>query len=209
MAGALQLEVINEALLTIGDRPLNGLADPSNDDDPSASQIAVQIYDTVVNAALSRQRWRFCMDSELLSALPAASVPAGYEGAYARPNEALAVLSVHDGSRVPVEFNVFGNIIATGSLSTTTLYAEFTRRVDESLWPPLFRMGVVLNLASMFALSIMNDPRMSEALSQQAAATFGELAGKEAQGRTPRRVDLSPLLIGRRGGRAGKPRLAL
>lgn len=203
---ALKIGVINEALLLIGDRPLSQLETVSSTDDPSASVLAAGLYDLAVDAAFSR-RFRFCMSSEELTEIADASlIPAGFDRLFQRPTEAITTAAVVDAEGRHVYFDVFGDTIAVKGVGTDTLWCHYTVRVTENFWPPNFRLGVVMTLASYFAMNIVENARLSAGLAEQANAAFAQLASSEAQGRTPRSVDLTYLHRGRRGsGRTYRP----
>ena len=200
MSLADKQKIINEALLLVGDRPIAGLIEPSNDDDPAASTLAVSLYDPIVNAAFATRRWRFNLDVEQLNTPQGATIPQDWDHIFQRPTEALTIndVTLEDGTHV--RFDVFGDKIVTkGTGDNDVVVCVFNRTVDEALWPPLFRMGVVFSLASAFATSIVENARLSEGMTLRADQQFSELARQESAGRSPSRVDLSYIKLARRG----------
>lgn len=200
--------IINEALLMVGDRPIAGLEEASNDDDPAASTLAVSLYAPIVNAALAGRRWRFNADVENLNTPAGVTPPKDWDHIFVKPTEALIIheVTLEDGTRL--RFDVYGDkIVTAGTVDTDVVACTFGRTVDEQLWPPLFRLGVVFSLAAAFATSIVENARLSELYTLRADSTFADLARTESSGRSPSRVDLSYLRAGRRGYRNTPPRV--
>jgi len=190
------IKVSNAALNVLGLTPISSFLD----NNLKARTLNV-MYADAIEEALSVFPWRFNRAQAVLARL-ADNPPANWEGIYAKPSGALIVHKVMiDDS--DAQFDVFENGIAVNvsSTSTAVVKAEYGTYQTPDKWPGYFRLAAIWHLASQIAMPITQDERTAENAMRVALSKIALARSRDAQGRTPSKVDTSLFIRAKRGGR--------
>lgn len=163
-----RLEIIDEALVSIGCLPLQSETAPGADD-------CIREYETIKDAILSAYPWTFSTPTRRLSRL--SIVPEiAWSWAYAKPVEMigapraaydqaecrraffdweLTVIITSAGERVPV--------LATNA---ENVWLTFTSSIDPQWWPGYVRQIIVILCKAQYALSLREDKVLHDSLNR-------------------------------------------
>lgn len=145
------VDYINRALRLLGGETIISL-DP--EDSPTAA-VAVEIYDPTVREMLAKHPWRFATAriqlAEVVEDLPAGSP---WTHQYAIPTSTLRLVRTDQTS---ARFELFA--APTGSqlrmyTDEPVVWADVTRVVDDTLFPPMFAKALVMRLAAELAMPV-------------------------------------------------------
>lgn len=162
-----KIDICARALILIGASPISSFSDGSTE-----ALVASNIYNDIVEAALTRHRWNFATTQKQLSLL--SNVPAGkYDYAYQMPTDPevlqITTITVNDN---PIPYDRYKNYIYVDSYgSTSKLIMDYIYKVEESYFPPYFRLALEYHLAALFAGSVARDSSM--------IAQFSDLAERQ------------------------------
>ena len=161
------IDICARALILIGAQPISSFSDGSTE-----ALVASNIYDDILEAALTRHRWNFATTKKQLSLL--ASQPAGkFDYAYQMPTDpaVLQIVTITVNDYV-IPYDRYRNYIYVDNYgSNSNLIMDYIYKVDEQYFPPYFKLALEYNLASLFAGSVARD---SSLISQ-----FAELAERQ------------------------------
>ena len=142
----------------IGAQPISSFSDGSTE-----ALVASNIYDDVVEASLTRHRWRFATTQAELSLLT--NTPSGrYDYAYQVPTSPavlqIITLTVND---YVIPYSRYQNYIyLNGYGSSSKVVMDYIYKVGEEYFPPHFRLALEYELAAIFAGSVARDSKMIE-----------------------------------------------
>ena len=152
------IDICARALIMIGAQPISSFSDGSTE-----ALVASNIYDDVVEASLTRHRWRFATTQQQLSLLT--NTPTGrFDYAYQIPTSPavlqIITLTVND---YVIPYSRYQNYIyLNGYGSNNEVIMDYIYKVDESYFPAHFRLALEYELASIFAGSVARDSNMIE-----------------------------------------------
>lgn len=167
--------IINRALARIGSSPIFAL----DEETPLARQAAAVYYDRR-DALLGLHPWRFARKTSKLTQVPKAAEQGwsedgqwgnGYAHAYHLPGEALgAPVKILPNPRMP-HHPLRDFLLEEGRLyaDREPLWGAFTVPVSPQLWPPAFRMAMIVLVAGDLAVPVSHDSKLAETL-----ITYGE-----------------------------------
>ena len=171
----------------IGASPISSFSDGSTE-----ALVASNIYTDVTEASLTRHRWRFATTQGSLSLL--SNKPAGrYDYAYQMPTspEVLQIISVTVNDYV-IPYSRYQDFIYVNNYgSTSTLIMDYIYKVDESYFPPHFRLALEYELASLFAGSVARDAGMINQFKQMSDRQFLISKNIDTAEVTTRKLDTS------------------
>jgi len=190
------IKVMNAALAELGISPITTFLDNS-----IAARTGNALFNDILEEALSSYPWRFARDRITLAALPG-DAPAPWNGMFALPTSALAVHSIWEDDQ-KAAFDVYGRKVALMAAFDTSavIKADVTITVDPSLWPGYFRRAFILKLAAAICMPITQDERTAGFALQRGERSMMQARSRDAQGRTPSRIDTKGFIRARRGGR--------
>ena len=151
-----KIDICARALIMIGAQPISSFSDGSTE-----ALVASNIYDDVVEASLTRHRWRFATTQAELSLLT--NTPTGrYDYAYQVPTSPavlqIITLTVND---YVIPYSRYQNYIyLNGYGANNEVIMDYIYKVDEQYFPPHFRLALEYELASVFAGSVARDSAM-------------------------------------------------
>jgi hypothetical protein len=167
---ASKLEIINKALLELGDAVIGDL-----DENSTEALIARNTFDQERDDLLDEHPWRFAQTRHIPPELsPAPSF--GYDHRYQLPNDCIRVISVND---IDDElWEVEGRELLTDENPVEIVY---TRRVEETgLWSPRFTATLVKRLAGIWAEPLTSSTSLADRIEKRSDRT--ERRAKSADG---------------------------
>jgi len=187
------VQVASKALVLIGANPISDF-----DEGTTESKIADNIYETIVEAALTRIRWRFASGQQQLSRLVSTPV-SRYDAAYQVPNSPpLLVLHAVTVLDTPIKFDRYENHIYCDASEDDIVVADYTYRPDTEYWPPYFTRALIYDLAGIFAAAVAQRGDLAEHYEKRAEMHSSRAQNIESQQRTTKRVNQRKNLIERR-----------
>ena len=153
-----KIDICARALIMIGAQPISSFSDGSTE-----ALVASNIYDDVLEASLTRHRWRFATTQQQLSLLT--NTPTGrYDYAYQVPTSPavlqIITLTVND---YVIPYSRYQNYIyLNGYGSSSKVVMDYIYKVGEEYFPPHFRLALEYELAAIFAGSVARDSKMIE-----------------------------------------------
>ena len=166
-----KIDICARALIMIGAQPISSFSDGSTE-----ALVASNIYDDVVEASLTRHRWRFATTQAELSLLT--NTPTGrYDYAYQVPTSPavlqIITLTVND---YVIPYSRYQNYIyLNGYGSSSKVVMDYIYKVGEEYFPPHFRLALEYELAAIFAGSVARDSKMIEQFKNLSAIFSKEL----------------------------------
>jgi len=144
---ATKLSIINEALLMVGAETISSLKDSSRE-----ARVASAIYTTTVEDILSRHSWDFSLAQTTLAQLNASPL-FGYKRAYQLPTDP-KIIRIIRKNNPKNDYRVFKDKLYTNDDEVEIIY-QFNP--GEQNYPAYFVRALVLELAKIFAFSLMQD----------------------------------------------------
>ena len=190
------IKILNAALAEIGVEPVGSFSENS-----IAARTGNTLFSDVLEGALAAYPWRFARDRVEVQRLNE-TAPAPWSGLYQLPGSALSVHSVYEGDQKTV-FDVFGRKIAVmvPDAAPNKVWAEVTAFVDPDQWASHFRRAFTLELAAALAMPITQDERLAGMKRAEARDAMAYAKSRDAQGRSPSRIDTKMFVRARRSGR--------
>ena len=163
-----KIDICARALIMIGAQPISSFSDGSTE-----ALVASNIYDDVVEASLTRCRWRFATTQAELSLL--GNAPTGrFDYAYQVPTSPavlqIITITVND---IVIPYSRYQNYIyVNGYGSNNKLIMDYIYKVGEEYFPPHFRLALEYELAALFAGSVARDNGLIEQFKTLAERQF-------------------------------------
>tara|TARA_Y100000385_G_scaffold78762_1_gene80075 strand:+ start:1468 stop:2028 length:561 start_codon:yes stop_codon:yes gene_type:complete len=154
---ASKIDLISNALILIGDTPINSLTGGSR-----RETVANNLYDNIVQNELTKHRWGFARRQEQMSRLTDVPVnPNQWATIYQLPTDLLFLVTVSPDSN----YQIYGDKVYSNS--DGALFADYIANTPEDEWPVYFAKMIEYALAMDFAASIRDS---SAARGEMAAA---------------------------------------
>ena len=144
-------------------------------------------YEGIVSDALASFPWPFATRQEALGRLTV-DPPIGWQGIYQMPSTCLHLRSVYINDQRTTSWQYLQGRIAVDATSNDTVTAEFTERVAEAQFHPVFTEYVVTRLAAILAAGVAHDGERAEYFEKQAYLYYKRARFINASERTPRRL---------------------
>ena len=184
------VDVASKALVLIGANPISDF-----DEGTTESKVAKNIYETIVEASLSRYRWRFTSGQQTLARLAAVPV-ARFDSAYQIPAEP-KLLNLHAVTIISntIEFDIYEDKIFCNATVDDIVIADYTYRAATNTWPPYYVRAVIYDLAGIFAGAIAQKGDLAEHYETRAEFFYVKAQNIESQQRTTKRINTRKNLI--------------
>lgn len=140
---ASKIDMISNALILIGDNPINSL-----DGNSRAQVVGSNLYDNITQYELSKHRWGFARKKAQLSLTTDTPVDDEWRSIYQLPTDMLVLIKIYPN----VNHQILGDKLYTNISSKLT--CDYIADVSEALWPPYFTKMIEYALAKAFAASI-------------------------------------------------------
>ena len=154
---ASKIDLISNALILIGDTPINSLTGGTR-----AQQVSSNLYDNIVQNELSKHRWGFAKKKAQLSLTTDTPVDNEWSSIYQLPSDMLFLIKMYPN----VRYQLYGDKVYTDVSSA--IYADYIHNVSENNWPVYFAKMIEYALALDFSTSI----RDSASSRDQMAAAY-------------------------------------
>lgn len=153
---ASKIELVSNALILIGDLPLNTLVGNSR-----PQVVANALYDNIVKNELSKHRWGFARRKAQLSLLAEIPVDNEFDGAYQMPSDLITLIKINPN----VNYQVYGDKVYTNYAQA--LYCDYIKDVTEDNWPVYFAKMIEYALARDFASSIRDSAASADRMAAE------------------------------------------
>ena len=194
-----KIDIASRALIMIGANPISSFTDGSTE-----ALVVNNIYEEIVEASLTRHKWRFATGQKQLSLLSAA--PTGrYEYAYQIPASPLClqIIAVTSNDHAIPFSRYEDKIYLDGYGSNSTVIMDYVFRQDEDQFPPHFRLALEYKLASIFAGSIARDSGMVREFDALGERQLLIAKNTDSQETTTKILSTSRFITERRSSRSG------
>lgn len=178
------IDICARALVMIGAAPITSFADGTTE-----ATVAANLYEDTVRDLISRYRWRFAAGQAQLSRRTDAP-DAKWDAAYQLPADLLLLHDVTVNGNV-IEYDRYQDMIYCDADEADLVYADYTFRAVEDLWPPYFTTAVELTLASIFAYAVANQIQTADYMEKKALRQLALGRNIDSQSQTSQRFDLS------------------
>lgn len=176
---ASKLDIINQALVLLGENPVTDLTSPSG-------IIADTVYTTTRNDLLSGHRWRFAVKKVALVA--AAGSPVNeWTNHFTLPTDMLVLFRTYPNS----QYEIFEDKLVTNNASVSV---DYIFDPGEKKYPDYFVKSLATLLSSEMALAITNDKKMSEMQHSKAQMAISSAKNKDSQGRPATAIQSRPYI---------------
>lgn len=160
--------------------------------------VADQLYDSIVENALSLFHWTFAVKQQRIEL--AADAPATrWARAYFEPNDLIELRGVLVAGK-PIMFDRYSGYVYADTSADDVVYAEYTHRADELEWPAHFKMAVQHRLSSSLAMAVTMKADLAQGFDEMANAQFALARHRDSQSRTAgakRKIPTSRLITNR------------
>lgn len=150
---ASKIDLISNALILIGDTPINSLT--GND---RRQQVANNLYDNVVQSELSKFPWSFARRKAQLSLTTDEPIDNDWRSIYQLPTDLISLIKINPN----VRYNIYGDKLYCNLSQKVT--CDYIANVSESEWPVHFSKMIEYALASDFAISIRDNTSTSDSM---------------------------------------------
>jgi len=182
-----KVDICARALVMIGAQPISSFEDGSTE-----ALVASNVYEDILQASLTRHRWKFATNQKELSLL--STTPVGrYEYAYQLPADPgvlqINTLTVND---YIIPYTRYKNMIYVNTYGANhNLVLDYIYRVEEDYFPAHFRLALEYELASLFAGSVARDAGMINQFKQMSDRQFLISKNIDTAEVTTRKLDTS------------------
>jgi hypothetical protein len=178
------IDICARALVMIGAAPITSFADGTTE-----ATVAANLYEDTVRDLISRNRWRFAAGQAQLSRRTDAP-DAKWDAAYQLPSDLLLLHDVTVNGDV-IDYDRYQDLVYCDADEADLVYADYTFRALEGLWPPYFTTAVELTLASIFAYAVANQIQTADYMEKKALRQMALARNIDSQAQTTRAFDLS------------------
>lgn len=151
---ATKIDLISNALLLIGDLPLNSLTE-----DSYRAQVAVNLYDHIKLAELGKHRWGFARRKAVISQVLAALPDDEYRFVYQLPTDLVTLIKIYPNQ---YDYKVYGRQLYTNINNLESV--DYIANVGESEFPPHFSKLMEYALARDYVIPIRDNASGKEAM---------------------------------------------
>lgn len=179
------IKVMNAALNELGIKPITAFTDNT-----LSARTGNVMFSDVLEEVLAGYPWRFARGQVQINRVPE-TAPKPWQTVWALPASALNVRQVFQDD-YPIAFDVFGRKVALDvpETTTSTIRAEVTLSVSPDAWPGYFRRAFIQHLAAALCMPLTQDERFSLQLREYAREAMLKAQSRDAQARTPSRLDV-------------------
>jgi|TARA_Y100001951_G_scaffold74519_1_gene61471 hypothetical protein len=178
-----KFDICSKALVLVGANTVTSFTENTTE-----SKVSSQLYESTLEALLTRTRWRFASKQVALSKLTT-DPTARYDSAYSLPADALIIHTVTVADDV-IKYDRYGGQIFTNTSSTDTVVADYTFQPSESDFPPYFKQTLVFELASLYAGAIARNDQLSELYHKRSIAQLAIAKAIDSQAQTTKRMEV-------------------
>lgn len=163
---ATSIDIASNALLLIGDDPINALSD---------SVAAANLYDQTYQYVLSEHPWSFALKEQFFSRLT--QTPdrlTGYQFAYQRPTDLIRLWAVFPTT----PYIMMGDFVYSNASS---MLGRYVYKVDETSLPPHFVKAIEYKLAAEFSIAVAEDEQKAQIFENKYLQSLRKAMGVDSQ----------------------------
>lgn len=179
---ASKIDLISNALILIGDKPINSLTDPG-----FAETVGSNLYDTIKEFELSKFRWSFAQRKAVLALTTEVPKDQEWQYIYQLPSDLVSIYKVYPNAR----YEIIGDKLHANQEPTTI---QYTANVPESEFPPYFVKMMEYALAKDFATSVRDSAAARQEMSNEYIVASRMARATDSQGRTQVRMQSNPFV---------------
>ena len=153
---ASKIDLISNALILIGDLPINSVTGNSR-----AQTVAANLYDNIVKNEISKHRWGFARRKAQLSLLVDTPIDNDWSYIYQLPTDLITLIKLNPITK----YQVYGDKIYTNF--SQALYCDYIKDVAETEWPVYFAKMIEYALARDFASSIRDSAASADRMAAE------------------------------------------
>ncbi len=183
------VSIANKALALIGANTITIFGGTS-----SEQIAATNLYEMMVEAALTQHRWRFATGQQQLnrdSDAPVDKWDASYQMPVDPPILLLNGVFVLDN---PIKYDRYQNKIYNNAAAADIVVADYVFRAEEAEWPPFFTKAVVFDLAGAFAAAVTQDAAMAALFIELSMDEYRKAKFADSSSQTARHLNATSLL---------------
>jgi len=154
---ASKIDLVSNALILIGDAPINSLVGSSR-----AAQVANNLYDNIVGFEFSKFPWGFARKKAQLSLTTDTPIDDEFSSIYQLPTDMVTLIKINPN----MSYRILGDKLYINY--SGRIVCDYIYKAPESAYPPYFAKMIEYALAKDFATSI----RDSAAARQEMAAEY-------------------------------------
>lgn len=186
--------IASRAMNMIGGNEISSFSETSNE-----AKVANNLYEPLVEAALTMHRWRFASGQSLLSRLVAAPA-ARWDAAYQIPTNPKVLMTHNVTVRdTPIEFDRYEDMLYCNAGADDQVYLDYAYYPAEAFWPPYFVKAVQMELAAVFAGSLARKGDLAAFYEAKANDAYVKARWADSSSRTARSMKTNRLINARRG----------
>lgn len=180
--------IASRALNLIGANEIASFDEASNE-----AKVSKNLYEPIVEAALTRTRWRFATGQQTLVMLTDAP-ESRWDSAYQMPTSP-QVLLLHGLTIMdkPIQYDRYEDKIYANTTADDVVTADYTYKVDVIYWPSYFTKAVMFDLAAMFAGSLAQQGELAYHYINAAELAYQKARWADSSSQTARNLRTSTL----------------
>ena len=185
---ATKISTISNALLLIGDKPINSLTEGSY-----RAQVAAGLYDSVYESVLASHPWFFARTLVELAKTTETSELPTWNNIFQMPTDLITMIRIYPSS----DYEIYGNKIYSNA---TSLTIDYIAKVQEATWPGYFEKLMQWALASEFIIPIREDVGASQIITQKYLGQGQVARALDSKQKIQRPIQSQPFIQSRFGG---------
>lgn len=166
-----KISITNTALLLVGAEQINTF-----DDENREARVASAVYDVTKEAALSRHNWGFAIGQLQLAQLTNEPL-FGFDHAYQLPTDPKMIRMLRKNSPQN-DYRIFEDKLYTDDDEVEIIYLFDPGEND---FPPYFTRALELELAKIFAVSVLQDETQANMFDQMSEREFKRARNIDSQ----------------------------
>ncbi len=190
---ASAIDISSNALLLIGDEPINSFTEPG-----AGAQTAANLYQQTKEMVLTYHPWTFALKEQALSRLSQSpDSKTNYNYAYQLPTDLIRLWKVMPQS----DYRIVGNLVYSNE---PKLLARYVYDVPESNIPAHLVKALEYQLAAEFAIAVTEDDGKAQFYQQKASLQLAKASSVDSQGQPQESITSSPFTEARFSGGTGQ-----
>jgi len=180
---ASAIDMASNALILIGDNPISSFEDAG-----AGAQAAGALYPDTKRRLLSEHPWSFALKQQRLNKLSQKpDTLTNYTNAFQIPADLIRLWNLQPWG----DYMIVGDLIYTNQ---SELLATYVYDVEEVQFPPHMVKAMEYNLASEFAISIMENEKLATLFTEKALIFTSKAMATDSQSRPQSAIVDSPLI---------------
>jgi len=179
---ATKIDTISNALLLIGDKPLNSLNEPGY-----RAQVVSNLYDNIYESELISHTWAFARKLQQLALTTIEPAIGQWTTVYQLPTDLISVMRV-----VPsVDYEIYGDKLYC---NVGELTLDYYSKIDESMWPGYFAKLMEYAIAKEIAIPIREDSNAAQLFYSLYLKVGQKARAEESKQRIQRPIQSRPFI---------------